>query len=154
SLAPRPRLTAEARREAVLATASSVFVRSSYRGATTAEIAREAGITEPILYRHFGSKRDLYLACLEDASRAFRELAEEAAAQSPATCLGAIADAYMAKRAKIRLVDLLIQALSASDDQEIAKAVRRHFRELHGFFADLIRDAQAGGFVPEDRDPE
>ena len=32
-----------------------------------AEIAREAGITEPILYRHFGSKRDLYLACLDEA---------------------------------------------------------------------------------------
>ena len=44
-----------------------VFSAGSYRGATTAEIAREAGVTEPVLYRHFASKRDLYLACLEEA---------------------------------------------------------------------------------------
>ncbi len=65
----RVRLTADERRQAVLDTACRVFAVSSYRGATTAEIAREAGITEPILYRHFGSKRDLYLACLEEAWR-------------------------------------------------------------------------------------
>ena len=94
--------TADARRQAVLDTACRVFSKSSYRGATTAEIAREAGITEPILYRHFGSKRDLYLACLDEAWRAFRELAEQAMADDPAGCLGAIADVYMAKRTRIR----------------------------------------------------
>ncbi|MBA3347526.1 MAG: helix-turn-helix transcriptional regulator, partial [Actinobacteria bacterium] len=35
-----------------------MFAAGSYAGATTAEIAREAGISEPILYRHFSSKRD------------------------------------------------------------------------------------------------
>ena len=45
----------------------AVFATGSYSGATTAEIAREAGISEPILYRHFASKRELYFACLEDA---------------------------------------------------------------------------------------
>src|SRR6266404_4451583 len=116
----RPRLTAEARRQAVLDSACRAFTRSSYRGATTAEIAREAGITEPILYRHFGSKRDLYL--------------------------GAIADAYMAKKSKLRLVDLWIQALTeASDDAVIAKAVRKQIREVHDFFADVIRRGQAAG---------
>src|SRR5204863_7105786 len=107
--ATRQRLTAEARRQAVLDTACRVFARSSYRGATTAEIAREAGITEPILYRHFGSKRDLYLACLDEAWRSFREIAERALADDPVGCLGAIADAYMAKKSRIRLVDLWIQ---------------------------------------------
>ena len=77
----------------MLDTACRVFSRSSYRGATTAEIAREAGISEPILYRHFGSKRDLYLACLDEAWRAFREVAEHAIADDPVGCLGAIADA-------------------------------------------------------------
>ena len=67
----------------MLDTACRVFFETSYRGATTAEIAREAGITEPILYRHFGSKRDLYLACLDEAWRSFREFAEEALADEP-----------------------------------------------------------------------
>jgi TetR/AcrR family transcriptional regulator len=151
--ATRPRLSAENRRKAVLDTACRVFFESSFRGATTAEIAREAGITEPILYRHFGSKRDLYLACLDEAWRTFREFSEQALAENPAGCLGAIADEYVAKRARLRLVDLWIQALAeASDDPAIAKAVRNQIREVHAFFADVIRHGQAEGTVNTDRD--
>ena len=60
--ATKGRLSAEERRADVLETACQVFAKGSYRGATTADIARGAGVTEPILYRHFASKRDLYLA--------------------------------------------------------------------------------------------
>jgi AcrR family transcriptional regulator len=152
--AARPRLSAQDRRQAVLDTACRVFFRKSYRGATTAEIAREAGITEPILYRHFGSKRDLYLACLDEAWRIFREFAEEAMETNPSGCLGAIADAYTAKRAKLRLVDLWIQALTeASEDPVIAKALRVQIRAVHDFFADVIRQGQAEGALNPDRDP-
>jgi AcrR family transcriptional regulator len=149
----RPRLTADERRQAVLDTACRVFSRSSYRGATTAEIARESGITEPILYRHFGSKRELYLACLDEAWRSLRTLAEEAVRSSPETCLGAVADAFMAKRSELRLIDLWVQALSETDDAAIADALRAQIRDVHGFFADLIRDGQARGVVAADRDP-
>jgi AcrR family transcriptional regulator len=152
--ATRPRLPASERRQAVLDSACQVFFASSYRGATTAEIAREAGISEPILYRHFGSKRDLYLACLDEAWRSFRSFAEEALEDNPRDCLGRIADAYMAKRSRLRLVDLWIQALTeASDDPTIAKAVRRQIREVHGFFADVIRRGQDEGVLHPDRDP-
>jgi len=150
----RPRLSADERRQAVLEAACQVFSQSSYRGATTAEIARQAGITEPILYRHFGSKHDLYLACLDDTWSRLRALAEQAVADNPATCLGAVADMYMAKRAKIRLVDLWIQAITeASDDATIAKAVRQQIREVHDFFADIIRTGQAAGVIHAERDP-
>jgi AcrR family transcriptional regulator len=138
----------------VLDTACQVFSKSSYRGATTAEIAREAGITEPILYRHFGSKRDLYLACLDQAWDSFRAFAEEAERANPTGCLGAIADMYMAQRARVRLVDLWIQAITeASDDAAIAKAVRNQIREVHGFLADVIRRGQKAGVIHPDRDP-
>jgi len=53
------RLPAAERRQAILEAALRVFSNSSYDGATTAEIAREAGVSEPILYRHFASKREL-----------------------------------------------------------------------------------------------
>jgi AcrR family transcriptional regulator len=149
----RQRLPAGERRQAVLDTACRVFAVSSYRGATTAEIAREAGISEPILYRHFGSKRDLYLACLDEAWAALRELAETTVAESPDTCLGAVADAFMAKRSKIRLIDLWIQGLNeTSDDPVIAKALRRQIREVHAYFTGLIADGQARGVIAADRD--
>jgi AcrR family transcriptional regulator len=150
----KQRLTAVARRQAVLETACRVFSRSSYRGATTADIAREAEISEPILYRHFGSKRDLYLACLDHAWETFREDAEAAMAADPVGCLGVIANRYMAKGKRLRVVDLWIQALTeASEDKVIAAALRRQVREVHGFFADLIRAAQERGAIYEDRDP-
>jgi AcrR family transcriptional regulator len=152
--AVRTRLSAGERRQELLDSACRVFSRSSYRGATTAEIAREAGITEPILYRHFGSKRDLYLACLDETWRTLREASEQAVKDDPARCLGAVADIYMAKRAKIRLVDLWIQALTeASEDAMIAKAVKKQIREVHAFFADMIRRGQAAGVVVAERDP-
>src|SRR5262245_47201725 len=152
--ATRVRLTGEERRQAVLEAATRVFFASSYRGATTAEIAREAGITEPILYRHFGSKRDLYLACLDEAWRQFREFSEEAIASDPVGCLGAIADAYMAKRSRLRLVDLWIQAPAvAPEDGVIAKAVREQIREVHDFFSAVIRRGIEDGVVNADRDP-
>ena len=150
----RQRLTAEARRQAVLDTACRVFSKSSYRGATTAEIAREAGISEPILYRHFGSKRDLYLACLDDAWEDFHEEATQALAADPVGCLGVISDRYMAKGRRFRVVDLWIQALTeASEDRVIAGALRRQVREVHDFLADVIRDGQARGVIVADRDP-
>jgi AcrR family transcriptional regulator len=150
----RQRLTAGARRQAVLDTACRVFSRSSYRGATTAEIAREAEISEPILYRHFGSKRDLYLACLDEAWVSFRAEAEAAIAADPDKCLGAIADRYMAKGNRLRVVDLWIQALTeATEDEVIAGALRGQIREVHDFFAEVIRDGQRRGVLHPDRDP-
>ena len=61
------RLPAAERRRAIVRAALRVFSSTSYAGATTAEIAREAGISEPVLYRHFASKRDLWIACLDVA---------------------------------------------------------------------------------------
>ena len=105
----------------MLDAACTFFSRSSYRGATTAEIAREAGISEPILYRHFGSKRDLYLACLDEAWRSFREVCGEGDRRGPGAVPRRDRDAYMAKRSRIRMVDLWIQSLAeASDDAVIA----------------------------------
>jgi TetR/AcrR family transcriptional regulator len=148
------RLPKEARRQAVLDTACRVFSRSSYRGATTAEIAREAGISEPILYRHFGSKRDLYLACLDQAWAELRAIADEARAEDPSGCLGAVAKAYMASRSRVRLIDLWIQGLTeAAEDAVIAKALKHQIRDVHGYFVDLIRDGQARGEIHADRDP-
>ena len=59
------------------------------------------------------------------------------------------------KAGKIRVIDLWIQALTeASEDTVIAAALRTQIREVHDFFADVIRDGQRRGVVHADRDPE
>ena len=63
------RLPAAQRREQLLDVAAQLFSSRGYAGATTAQIAKEAGITEPIIYRHFKSKRDLFVALIERTGR-------------------------------------------------------------------------------------
>lgn len=134
------------------------FCRASYRGTTTtAEIARAAGITEPILYRHFPSKRDLYLACLDRTWGRLRESWDEALAAEPdpGGWLPAIARTYLEAHRPFVLINLWIQSLNeAGDDPEIRRFLRRQIRDVHDYLADVIRRAQTAGGVAADRDPQ
>jgi AcrR family transcriptional regulator len=156
--ATRPRLTAEERRAAVLECACQIFSKGSYRGATTAEIARAAGVTEPVLYRHFASKRDLYLAALTAAWAECREMWEATIAEEtdPALWVMAMGRSYFAAKDKRGAVaNLWVQALTeASDDPEIRRYIRRHMREVHEYVATVIRQSQELGGILRDRDAD
>ena len=152
------RLSAEERRAAVLECACQIFAKGSYHGATTADIARSAGVTEPILYRHFASKRDLYLACLAEAWAETRVMWETAIAEEPDPALWAavMGRNYLAARDKRgHIAQLWVQAMTeASADPEIRRFVRRQMRDVHDFVAAVIRRAQDAGAILRDRDPE
>jgi len=153
------RMAAAGRRAQLLETAARVFVEGSYRGTTTAEIARAAGISEPIIYRHFASKRDLYLATLEYVWEKARTGWEQAVAASPDDACAAVEAIgkghFSVRSAKLQLAELWVQALGeASEDPELRKAVRKHMREVHDFVADLIRDGQAAGVIVAERDAD
>ncbi|HEX3267769.1 MAG TPA: TetR/AcrR family transcriptional regulator [Gaiellaceae bacterium] len=155
----RIRLTATERRAAVVETACRVFAKSSYRGSTTAQIARETGVTEPVLYRHFASKRALYLACLDAAWERLRLLWSKAleGEEDPAMWVATLGQTYLQARAadRIILVDLWIQALTeAADDPEIRGGLREQVREVHGFVADVIRRSQEAGGIVAERDAD
>lgn len=153
------RLSGPERKAAVVETACRVFAKGSYRSSTTALIARETGVTEPVLYRHFASKRELYLACLDTVWERMRILWDDALAREdePANWLKAIGNAYLEARAASRtvLVDLWIQALTeAADDPDIRRALRNQVREVHEYVADVIRRSQDSGGIIADRDPD
>ena len=59
------RMKSGQRREAIVRSAIHLFAEKGFRGATTRELAAAAGVTEPVLYRHFRTKRDLYTAIIE-----------------------------------------------------------------------------------------
>jgi AcrR family transcriptional regulator len=154
----RPRLAAEERRALLLETACRVFSRGSYRGVTTAEVAREAGVTEPVLYRHFASKRDLYFACIDEAWRQVRAIwdcALDEGASSSDDWIGTIQRAmHDAKEQRILLASLWVQALAeANEDPEIQKYLRRHLRDVHDSLTAGIERAQTAGLIHEARDP-
>ena len=60
------RLTATARREQLLDVALEVFARAGYHGTSMNDVAEAAGVTKPVLYQHFESKRELYQALLDE----------------------------------------------------------------------------------------
>jgi AcrR family transcriptional regulator len=59
------RLPRDERRAQLLAAAQEVFVANGYHGAAMDEIAETARVSKPVLYQHFPSKRELYLALLD-----------------------------------------------------------------------------------------
>ncbi len=59
------RLSSQERRSAILETAIQHFAERGFRGVTTRELAASLGVSEPILYQHFPSKKDLYNAIIE-----------------------------------------------------------------------------------------
>ena len=153
----RHKLPAAERRRAVVKAAARVFAEGSYRGTTTAEIARAVGCSEPILYRHFPSKRDLYFACVEQQWEELQALFESAAAEGdPVAAMDKAKKALTSiAQGRVPLSHFWVQALSeASEDAEIRRWLRRHLKEVHDFLAEKMRQGQELGVILPERDVE
>lgn len=149
-----PRLRAGQRRESLVDAALDVFARTSYARATTTDIAKEAGVSEPILYRHFPSKRDLYLACLDTAWQRLRVAVEaEALAVGQPIGLAHLASEPRLRHLREQVSSLWVVALTESgEDQVIAAYLRDQLREVHDLIESAFESEQARGAMPRDRD--
>src|SRR4051794_39378317 len=85
---PKPRfsrLDPEQRRRQILAAARGLFIENGYEQTSTGQIAAAAGVTRGLLHHYFGSKRDLYLAVVEDGAELFPDsLSTETSGLAPA----------------------------------------------------------------------
>ena len=66
-MAVSTRLSSQDRRSAILSAAIRLFSERGFRGVTTRELAATLGVSEPVLYQHFPSKKDLYTAIIEES---------------------------------------------------------------------------------------
>jgi len=152
------RMPAAERLQALIDTAIRVFSDGSYRDTTTAEIARAAGISEPILYRHFASKRELYLAALDHVWGKMRASWEKTLATTTdvRAAVETMGRGHVTVRdCKFQLAELWVQALGeASEDPELRKHLRRHMREVHDFLATVIRRGQEEGVLNAERNAD
>jgi AcrR family transcriptional regulator len=64
-----PRLSAVARKEAIVEAVQDVFAEKGFDGTTTRELAKAAGVSEALLYKHFPSKESLYAAMLDGCAK-------------------------------------------------------------------------------------
>jgi len=129
------RQTAEERREAVLAAALVAFAQGGLHGTSTEDIARAAGISQPYLFRLFGTKKKLFVAtverCMADTLELFRAAAGDLRGEQALEAMGA-AYAAMVTEDRTRLLAQL-QAYAACDDPEVREAMRAGFGSLHLF---------------------
>lgn len=78
-----PRLPAHERRKQLLGTALEVFAKHGYHNASMNDIAEAAGVTKPVLYQHFASKRELYRELLGEIGGQLRDTIAKATADAP-----------------------------------------------------------------------
>jgi AcrR family transcriptional regulator len=129
---PTQRKSAEERREAVLDAALEEFALRGFEGASTDAIAEAAGISQPYVFRLFGTKKDLFKAVVARCFRETLELFQRAAeGKRGAEALEAMGQAYreelLPDRTRLRGQ---MQAYAACDDPEICEVVRNGYGDL------------------------
>jgi AcrR family transcriptional regulator len=140
---PRQRLSAEERRELVIAAAVTEFSEHGYEGTATDAIAARAGVSQPYLFQLFGSKKDLFIAAIREAFartwRAFDKAASEARAVDPSTeaILYAMGGAYCDLLSDRALLRCQLHAYAACSDDEIRAAVRKEYSDLYWRIASI-----------------
>ncbi|MFI6844335.1 TetR/AcrR family transcriptional regulator [Kitasatospora sp. NBC_00085] len=72
------------RERQVLAAATEEFGRRGYEATTVAAVAARVGVTKPLLHQYFGSKQNLYLACLDPVGDRLLDAVRTAMAEHPA----------------------------------------------------------------------
>ena len=138
------RKTAEERRAAVLEAALTEFGDRGFEGASTDAIARAAGISQPYLFRLFGSKKELFIASIEGCfAETYSRFDEAAKGLEGEPALEAMGRAYKAMIADDpRRLREQMQSYAACDAPDIAAVVRRGFGRL----VDLV---ESKGAEPE-----
>jgi AcrR family transcriptional regulator len=131
-MAVKTRMSAGQRREEILDAARHEFAERGLHGTSTEDIAKRAGISQPYLFRLFGTKKDLYIAsvsrCYRDTLELFQRAAEGLRGEE---ALHAIGLAYMEQLETNRTwLRAQMQGYAASEDADIRRVVREGFGDL------------------------
>jgi AcrR family transcriptional regulator len=125
------RMSAAERRETVLEAALPVFAARGLHGTSTEDVARQAGISQPYLFRLFPTKKGLFLALVERCFQRVEGVFSKAAGDRTGTdALNAMAKAYERMLADRTLLLLQMQAYAACEDPDIQAATRDGLRRL------------------------
>jgi AcrR family transcriptional regulator len=169
-----PRMSAEERRDAIVAAATEEFATGGLVGASTEAIARRVGVSQPYVFQLFGTKKELFIAVVRSCFARI-VLALETAARDwspgdvPDSRLMAMGATYKRLLIDRTLLLLQLQAYAACSDPDVRTVVReewgRLYRrvadasgaskdELHHFFAEgmLLNLGAATGLPGEAKD--
>ena len=132
-LASPPRQSADERRVAIIEAAVEEFALHGYAGAATEAIARRVGISQPYIFRLFGTKKELFLAA---SGRVYAKIFElfvqadetaEARGLNPLDAMGGAYEHLLSHKAELLM---LLQTFAAGGDPDIQMQVRARYRVL------------------------
>lgn len=149
------RKSAEERREDILEAALSEFATHGLDGGSTEAIAKAAGISQPYVFRLFGTKKELFMATVERCMKATLELMRTASVGLEGEdVLQAIAAGYREALSDPTYLHHQMQSYAACGDPEIREVVRKGYGELFeyverasGLPSDRVADFFAKGML-------
>jgi AcrR family transcriptional regulator len=132
------RMTADERRDAIVAAGIEEFANGGLVGASTEAIARRAGVSQPYVFQLFGTKKELFLAvvrrCFARTTLAFEQAARDYVPGETLGCntvLEAMGATYMNLLADRNALLVQLQAYAACADPDVRDVVREEFAGLH-----------------------
>jgi AcrR family transcriptional regulator len=151
-----PRLKAPQRRVQLIEVATKLFARHGYEATTTAAIAEAAGVTEPILYRHFKSKQELFVAIARAMSdqtlKHWHDLID--GVRDPVERIRRVAEKFPSHIQKqADAYHVIHGALCTSRDPKVLKVMKEHYEQIEEFFVGVISDGQKAGIFRAGMDP-
>src|ERR687894_3065259 len=130
---PVYRRSSEQRREAVLDAAVVEFSEKGLHGASTEAIAGRAGISQPYVFKLFGTKKDLFLAAVDRVCDRIVEAWEDSLAGDPADPLLAMGEAFVGLTFHREELLLVLQACAASKDPDVLGLMRTRMERMYDY---------------------
>jgi AcrR family transcriptional regulator len=143
------RMSAEERREAILEAARHEFAAAGFNGTSTETIAERAGISQPYLFRLFGTKKELFVAsirrCFRETLETFQRATEGKRGEEALHAMGEAYLELLADRSRLRLQ---MQAYAACDDDEVRGVVQEGFGDIYSWVERVsgLEPAELSGF--------
>lgn len=150
------RLPASERKEQILNSAITVFAQSTYHGATTKSISEEAGVTEALIYRYFGSKRTLFLEAIDHTSERLVQGLEAILSNHRDAPMKAIQECFeyyvhlLEKNQE--LAKMIFLVLSELDQEDVREAYLPYQERALKDIASAIEHWKSMGLAREDMD--
>jgi AcrR family transcriptional regulator len=140
-------------RERILAVAIRMFSELGYDGTTTAGVAREAGVTQPLVHHHFGSKDGLWEAAMDELFRDVKRFTAPRDGPLAERLLGPFEEfvRYVSVRPQVTRV---VAREGAAPSPRLTHLVDRYLREPFRDVVAAVREGQRAGLIATDVRPE
>ncbi len=152
------RLKKEERRRKILDSAIKVFARKNYQAATTAEIAKEAGVSEALIYQHFKSKKELFIASIEETGAFFVENLREILKSYSSDPIEGFRSVYRFYFNYLKrdptLAKMSLMIIAEADDPDIKKSLKKYLERAANILGKAISNAQKKGLIIDNFDPK